>query len=135
MIFLKVRNITIIIISIIIEMKTTIIFNSQSGFRRPVIRTTFLGCQSISFIGSKIQDVIPPPKQEITSSAENLTFSVPGFFDQPQPGGGEKGWETNHPSYLKFDPLELGQEIWYAYSLTYCKFNQILFRAQMLVKI
>ena len=132
MIFLKVRNIIIIIISIIIEMKTTIIFNSQSGFRRPVIRTTFLGCQSISFIGLKIQDIIPPQKQETTSSAENLTLSVPGFFDQPQPGG---AGETNHPSYLKFDPLELGQEIWYAYSLTYCKFNQILFRAQVLVKI
>ena len=31
-----------------------------------------------------------------------LTLSGPGIFDQPRPG------ETNHPPYLKFDPLEPG---------------------------
>ena len=41
------------------------------------------------------------PKCAPNMMSVSLTLSGPGFFDQPQPGG------TNHPPYLKFDPLEL----------------------------
>ena len=39
---------------------------------------------------------------ELTIWTHKLTLSGPGFFDQPQPGGGDKS-----SPYLKFDPLEL----------------------------
>ena len=43
------------------------------------------------------------------------------------------GFGLNHSPYLKFDLLKLGS--WNMVWVTYCKFNHILFRAYVLVKI